>query len=163
MPHPETPHPTPQNHHSPNASPNGTAQQTADLTKRCACAVKSSSTLQHLTFSHDSSLFDLFDTNLTRHVFIRNPLPKASPNGSGLSALLRTAADGCEQLRTVANAETTRREQGSTPQTPRVKREPFATHSGKNNSEVDQGTLHGRVCQQYPCATTYASLSADNI
>ena len=46
MPHPHTqipmarPHPTPQTHHSPNANPNVTAQQTADLTKRCACAVK---------------------------------------------------------------------------------------------------------------------------
>ena len=46
MPHPETqipmarPHPTPQKDDSPNANPNGTAQQTADLTKRCACAVK---------------------------------------------------------------------------------------------------------------------------
>ena len=46
MPHPETqipmarPHPTPQKHDSPNANPNGTAQQSADLTKRCACAAK---------------------------------------------------------------------------------------------------------------------------
>ena len=46
MPHPETqvpmarPHPTPQEHDSPNANPNGTAQQSADLTKRCACAAK---------------------------------------------------------------------------------------------------------------------------
>ena len=64
MPHPETqipmaqPHPTPQKTDSPNANPNGTVQQTADLTKRCTCAVKSSSTLQHLTFPHDSSLFN---------------------------------------------------------------------------------------------------------
>ena len=35
--------------------------------------------------------------------------------------------NGCERLRMVANIETTCREQ----QTPRVKREPFATHSGK--------------------------------
>ena len=82
MPHPETqipmarPHPTPQKHNSPNASRNGTAQQAADLTKRSACAVKSSSTLQHLTFPHDSSLFH---TNLTRRVFIRNPLQKLPP------------------------------------------------------------------------------------
>ena len=77
--HPETqipmawPHPAPQKHDSPNANPKGTAQQTADLTKRCTCAVKSSSTLQHLTFPHDSSLFH---TNLTRHVSIRNLLQK---------------------------------------------------------------------------------------
>ena len=82
MPHPETqipmalPRPTPQNHDSPDTNPNGTVQKTVDLTKRCACAVKSSSTLQHLTFPHDSSLFH---TNLTRHVFIRNPLQKLPP------------------------------------------------------------------------------------
>ena len=46
MPHPVTqipmarPHPTPQKHGSPNANPNGTAQQSADLTKRCACPAK---------------------------------------------------------------------------------------------------------------------------
>ena len=87
MPHPETqipmarPHPTPQKHDSPNANPNGTAQQTADITKRCSCAVKSSSTLQHLTFPYDSSLFH---TNLTRHVSIRNLLQKLPPMASSL-------------------------------------------------------------------------------
>ena len=45
MQHPEMqtpmarPHPTPQKHHSPSANPNGTAQKTTDLTKRCSCAV----------------------------------------------------------------------------------------------------------------------------
>ena len=74
MPHPETqipmarPHPTPQKHDSPNTNPN-------------ACAVKSSSTLQHLTFPHDSSLFH---TNLTRHVSIRNLLQKLPPMASNL-------------------------------------------------------------------------------
>ena len=79
---PETPipmsqsHPTTPKHHSPNATPNVTTQKTADLTKRCACAVKSSSILQHLTFPHDSSLFH---TNLTRHPSIQNPLQKLPP------------------------------------------------------------------------------------
>ena len=46
MPYPATqipmarPHPTPQKHDSPDANPNGTAQQTADLTNTCACAAK---------------------------------------------------------------------------------------------------------------------------
>ena len=46
MPHPETqipmarPHPTPQKHDSPNANPNGTAEHSAHLTKRCTCAAK---------------------------------------------------------------------------------------------------------------------------
>ena len=38
--HSHPPHPTPQKHDSPNANPNGTAQQSADPTKRCACAAK---------------------------------------------------------------------------------------------------------------------------
>ena len=75
--------------------------------------MKSPSTLQHLTFPHDSSLLH---TNLTRHVFIRNipkPSPKASPNGSALASY-------CGRLRTVANIETTGREQGSTPRPPEL-------------------------------------------
>ena len=58
--HPETqipmsqPHPTPQKHYSPKANLNVTAQKTADLTKRCACAVKSSSTVLHTSTSYVS-------------------------------------------------------------------------------------------------------------
>ena len=48
------PHPTPQKHHSPNANPNGAVQKTVDLTKRCACAVKSSS---HISTSYISTRF----------------------------------------------------------------------------------------------------------
>ena len=49
------PHPTPQKHHSPNANPNVIAQKTHHLTKRCACAVISSSILHPLTFPRVSS------------------------------------------------------------------------------------------------------------
>ena len=92
MQHPEAqipmaqPHPTPQKHHSPNANPNVTAQKTADLTKRCACAVNSSSTLQDLTYPHVSLLFH---TNLTHHASMPKPSPKASPNGSGMQRPLK--------------------------------------------------------------------------
>ena len=94
MPHPETqipmarPHPTPQKHNSPNTNPNGTAQQTADLTKCCACAVKSSSTLQHLTFPHDSSISHESDTSR----FHPKPSPKASPNGNALARWPKTVS-----------------------------------------------------------------------
>ena len=120
MPRPETqtpmarPHPTPQKNHSPNASPNGTAQKTADLTKRCACAVNSTSIIQHLTFPHVSTLFD---TNLARHVFIRNPLQKLPPMAAAL-------APYCGGRRTVANAETTCREQDPTPRPPELNENP---------------------------------------
>ena len=52
-------------------------------------------------------------------------------NGCGR---LRTVADGCERLRTVANGCEHKNNDRRTqlyPQTPKVKREPFATHSGK--------------------------------
>ena len=120
MQHPEPqtlmarPHPTPQKHHSQNASPNGTAQKTAELTKPCPCAVKSSSTLQHLTFPHVSTLYH---TNLTRHVSIPNPLQKLPPMAAAL-------APYCSHRRTVANAETTGREQGSTPRPPELSENP---------------------------------------
>ena len=120
MQHPETqipmaqPHPTP---HSPNANPNGTVQKTADLTKRCACAVNSSSTLtlQHLTFPHDSSPRAISQKSDTSR-FRAKPSQKASPNGSALALY-------CERLRS-ANAETTRREQGSTPRPPELNENP---------------------------------------
>ena len=134
MPHPETqapmaqPHPTPQKLDSPNANPNGTAQKTADLTKRCACTVNSTSTLRHLTFPDVSTLFH---TNLTRHLFIRNHLQKLPPMAAALAPYcgrLRTVADGCGRR---DNSSRTR----LYPQTPRVKREPFATHSGKSKND----------------------------
>ena len=59
MPHPETqiamarPHPTPQKHDSPIANPNGTAQQSADLTKRQVSKTSVSGTSSK---SHTSSL-----------------------------------------------------------------------------------------------------------
>ena len=49
---------------------------------------------------------------------------------------LRTVADGCGRLRTVANLEATGREQSSTPRPPRVKGQPFATHSGKKGARL---------------------------
>ena len=115
------PHPTPQKHHSPNANPNGTAHKTADLTKRCACAVNHTSTAYMSTRFHAVSR----ESDTSR--FHPKPFPKASPNGSALAPYrgrLRTAANGCKRLRTVADAETTGREQGSTPRPPELNENP---------------------------------------
>ena len=90
-----------------------TSQKTAHLTKHCACAVKSSSTLHPLTFPHVSSLCH---TNLTRYASIQNPLQKL-PQGERRSALLRTVDNG--------NAQTTSREQGSTPRPPELNENPL--------------------------------------
>ena len=56
--------------------------------------------------------------------------PKSDPfcrtrHRHGHAALARTVADGCEQLRTVANGWATSSEHTLNPQTPRVKREPL--------------------------------------
>ena len=62
----------------------------------------------------------------TSHIHEKS-LAKASPNGSALALYwghLRTVADGCERLRTVANIETTGREQGSTPRPPELNENP---------------------------------------
>ena len=62
---------------------------------------------------------------------MQNPLQNLPPMAAALAAinvLLRSAANGCGRLRTVADAETTGREQGSIP--PELN-DPFATHSGK--------------------------------
>ena len=95
------PHPTPQKHHPLNANPNVTTQKTADLTKCCACAVKSSFTLQHLiTFPHLSLLF----------------------------------------------------------QTPRVKREPWATHSGISTPRRRSASLPPMLSQFPATANTTSAL-----
>ena len=47
---------------------------------------------------------------------------------------LQTVASGCKRLRTPEAAGS--REQGSTPRLPNVKRERFATHSGKKNVKL---------------------------
>ena len=113
------PHPTPQKHVSPNANPNGTAQQTADLTKRCACAVKSSSYIstRFLAISHES------DTSR----FHPKPTPKASPNGTAIETSygrLQTVADGCEHENNVGQTQLN-------PQTPKLNKNPSLRIRGK--------------------------------
>ena len=61
----------------------------------------------------------------------------------------RTVANGCGRLRTQKAGS---REQGSTPRPPNVKREPFATHSGKNNFDLLQTKHFNRLfCAQPVC------------
>ena len=130
MQHPERqppmarPHPTPQKHH---------------------LRLRSEINL-HTSTSYISTCFHAISHESDASRFHPKPSPKVSPNGSGLSALLRTAADVCGTLRTVADG-CGRRNNGSRtrlyPQTPRVKREPFATHSGKTTKSLRRWTGHG--------------------
>ena len=71
------PHPTPQKHHSPNANPNVTAQKTAHLTKRCACAVKSSS--MHTSTSYVSIRFHAISHESDTSRFPSETLSKSFP------------------------------------------------------------------------------------
>ena len=136
------PHPTPQKNTTPQTP---IPLTTADLTKRCAC-----STLQHLTFPHVSSLFH---TNPTRHASTPSPLQNLRPMAAALAAYCgwrRTVADDCDRC---DNASRTR----LYPQTPRVKREPFATRSGKNlrpkgRARSCKATQSGHLSQRlFPC------------
>ena len=131
MPHPETqipmarPHPTPRKHDSPNANPNGTAQQSAD---------------QCITF-------------LARHVIVMqihvtHPCKvtcKSFPQWQRIPDATTTTNDDKRRETTTDDdrrRQTTRRRKpskhSSNPQTPNYKREPFATHSGKreNNKSI---------------------------
>ena len=68
-------------------------------------------------------------------------------NGRGR---LQTVADGCGRKKAGS------REQGSTPRPPNVKREPFATHSGKSNFDLLQTKHFNRLfCAQPVCVYIY--------
>ena len=86
-------------------NPTVTAEATEDFTKRCTCAAKSSSALQHSThfyaMSHES------DTS----AFHLKPLPKASPNSAALSITFKG-------LRTVAGMKAKSCEHSSTSHDP---------------------------------------------
>ena len=80
----------------------------------------------------------------TRHVHEKS-LFGALPNGRAIGAgfeHLRTVADGCERLRTVADGcerlRTQKQRPANTalPSDSQVKREPFATHSGKTKAPL---------------------------
>ena len=86
-------------------------------------------------------------TRKKSHVFATFPIGTATlrPRRSQTDGCkrLRTVADGCGRLRTVADGcgrlrtpKAGSREHGSTPRSPNVKGEPFATHSGKNTPHI---------------------------
>ena len=138
MPHPETqipmarPHPTPPKHDSPNANPNGTAQQSADLTKRCACAAKCITFLaRHVGVMQITMELRC---KLTRDTSMKSHLQKLPP----MAANLRRDDDDTTTTSDDRRRETTTRRKpckhSSNPQTPNYKREPFATHSGKKST-----------------------------
>ena len=109
---------TPLKHHSEAANPNVTATQLRHFHE----TLRLCSEIHHL-----SCKMYHFHAN-------HNGILRALPNGRAIALgfeHLRTVAVGCEQLRTVANSKTTSGIHSCIPSDSQVKREPFATHSGK--------------------------------
>ena len=131
---------TPRKHHSETANPNMTTTQTCPFheTLRLCSEMHHLSCMTYHFYANHNGIAAQTDT---RHVHEKS-LFGALPNGRAIGAgfeHLRTVADGCERLRTVANGCEHKNNDRRTqlyPQTPKVKREPFATHSGKHNNRL---------------------------
>ena len=115
----------PLKHHSETANPDMTTTQTCHFheTLRLCSEMHHLSCMTYHFYANHNGIAAQTDT---RHVHEKS-LFGALPNGRAIGAgfeHLRTVADGCE------HKNNDRRTQ-LYPQTPNVKREPFATHSGK--------------------------------
>ena len=115
-----------------NANPYVTATSNTPKTppskpqSQCDCAADSPShktLILDTSFSHVSTRFLAISNESDTSCFHPKPSPESSPNVSAIALHLRTVADGCGRS---DNESRTR----LYPLTPRVKREPFATHSG---------------------------------
>ena len=129
---------TPLKHHSETANPNVSATQTCHFheTLRLCSEMHHLSCMTYHFYANHNAIAAQTDT---WHVHEKSRF-RALPNGSAIGAgfeQLRTRANGCERLRTRKQ----RRANTALPSDSQVKREPFATHSGKthpqkqNNSE----------------------------
>ena len=134
MQHPEVqipmsqPHPTPQKHHSPNANPNVTVQ---------TCGSHKTRRLRSEIFLHTS-------TSYVSARFLESDTSRFQAPLQNLPALYRSIADGCERLTTVAIAQTTSREQGSTPRPPELNENPSLRIREKGTT-CENG--FGRTCR----------------
>ena len=71
--------------------------------------------------------------------------------GTARATPTRTVADGCGRLRVVADVKAASSEHVPTPRTPgpqapKVKREPFATHSGKSTCKKGYIYIYAHIC-----------------
>ena len=139
------PHPTPQKQRPLQANPNVTAQKTTYLIlshKMLRLRLRIEFIL-HASSSHISTRFLTNSHESDTSCFHPKPSPKASPNVSAI-------APYCERLTTVAVARTLgqRVANRALPPDPlRVKREPFAMHSGKRNTSPPRQTFErASVC-----------------
>ena len=132
---------TPLKHHSETANPNGTTTQTCHFheTLRLCSETHHLSCITYNFYANHNGIAAQTDT---WHVHEKSRF-RALPNGRAIGAgfeHLRTVEDGCEH-------ENNDRRTQLYPQTPKVKREPFATHSGKNIGKFWAGwELHHALC-----------------
>ena len=136
---------------------------TMDTSKCCACHeschTSSENVAKVLRLPHKTTFDKLQNTSECHEVprLPREPkatkrwkLPKLTtsaelPIGTAIRGSyerLRTVADGCGRLRTVADANATSSEHTLNPQTPRVKREPLLRIREKDKSEDDDDSYN---------------------
>ena len=104
MQHPETQIPTSQPHPMPQETPLSKRQSQCDCAENCRShkTVRLRSELiLHTSPSYASTRFLAISHKSDTSRSHAKPSPKPSPNGSGLSVLLRSAANGCGRLRTL--------------------------------------------------------------
>ena len=116
---------TPLKHHSETANPNMTTTQTCHFheTLRLCSEMHHLSCMTYHFYANHNGIAAQTDT---RHVHEKS-LFGALPNGRAIGAgfeHLRTVADGCGRLRTVANTKTTTGEHSSTLRLPKLNENP---------------------------------------
>ena len=126
----------------PHPTPLSKRQSQCDGAERCACAVKSSSMT---STSYVSTRFLAIICYFTRICHVKLPsknLSQSFPQWQRLSALLRTAANGCERLRSLRQRVASKALY-IFPQTPRVKRKPFIWEKRRPSSYLKAPASHG--------------------
>ena len=120
----------------------------------CACATKRHVELEKLRFAHRAN------ENSTSQVI--KLTRSALPHWESHSAIIRTVADSCERLRTVAQHPANK----ASPPDPKMKREPYAMHSEKKLTKVYLGsrapTKHvlSRQLGEFSCGNSGAQCSS---
>ena len=128
---------TPLKHHSETANPNMTTTQTCHFheTLRLCSEMHHLSCMTYHFYANHNGIAARIDTRRVHEKSLFGALPNGRAIGAGFEHL-RTVANGCGRLRTVADGcghKNNDRRTQLYPQTPKVKREPFATHSGKRD------------------------------
>ena len=139
---------TPLKHHSETAIPNMTTTQTSHFheTLRLCSETHHLSCMTYHFYANHNRIAVQTDTWHIHEKSLFRALPNGRAIGLGFEQL-RTVEDGWGRLRTRKQ----RRANTALPSDSQVKREPFATHSGKNStiSKWKIGSQHTRTSQEW--------------